>query len=264
MARRRVVNQMMRRVALRAVPVIFLIAVMLATVPAYAAPVAPRIPGLRLSTSRNWSGYAVETNLARPKSGVVTDVKGSWIVTTVTPTPPYSAYSASWIGIDGYSSGTVEQIGTETDWVNGNAVYSAWYEMYPKWSVSITSVPVKPGDWVTAEVVYTSKKAFALTLTNVTTGKSFTTTQNSGSAKRSSAEWIVEAPWSGGTLPLANFGVVPFTGCKARINNLTGTISDPHWQSDPLTMVNGSKTLAWPSLLSTDGSAFSMTWMAVN
>jgi len=255
----------MRRVALRAVPAIVLIAVMLATVPAYAAPVAPRIPGLRLSTSRNWSGYAVETNLARPKSGVVTDVKGSWMVTTVTPTPPYSAYSASWIGIDGYSSGTVEQIGTETDWVNGKAVYSAWYEMYPKWSVSITSVPVKPGDWVTAEVVYTSKKAFALTLTNVTTRKSFTTTQNSGSAKRSSAEWIVEAPWSGGTLPLANFGVVPFTGASVTVNGNTGTIGDPRWQNDPLTMVGSTgTTLASPSPLSSSGSAFSMTWLAYN
>jgi len=254
----------MRRVALRAVPAIVLIAVMLATVPAYAAPVAPRIPGLRLSTSTNWSGYAVQTDLTSPQSGVVTDVKGSWMVTTVTPTPPFSAYSASWIGIDGYSSGTVEQIGTETDWVNGHTVYSAWYEMYPKWSVRIAKVPVKPGDIMTAEVAYTSKKAFVLTLTNVTTGKSFSTSQKSGSAERSSAEWIVEAPWSGGTLPLANFGVIPFTGASATIDSHTGTIRDSLWH-DPMTMVGSTgHTLATPSNLSSGGSAFSMTWKASN
>jgi len=58
----------MRRVILRAVPAIVLIAVMLVAIPAYASPGAPRIPGLRLSTSTNWSGYAVETSLTSPRS----------------------------------------------------------------------------------------------------------------------------------------------------------------------------------------------------
>jgi len=255
----------MRRVILRAVPAIVLIAVMLVTIPAYAAPGAPRIPGLRLGTSTNWSGYAVETNLVTPAANAVTDVKGSWMVTTVTPTPPYSAYSASWIGIDGYSSGTVEQIGTEADWVNGKAVYSAWYEMYPKWSKTISSLTVRPGDVMTAEVAYTTKNGFVLTLRDTTTSRTFTTSQKSGAANRSSAEWIVEAPWSGGTLPLANFGVIPFTGASATINRHTGTISDGLWQYDPLTMVGSTgTTLAVPSSLTAGGSAFSMTWKASN
>jgi len=117
---------------------------------------------------------------------------------------------------------------------------------------------------MTAEVAYTTKNGFVLTLKDTTTNRTFTTSQKSGAAKRSSAEWIVEAPWSGGTLPLANFGVIPFTGASATINGNTGWIGDSQWQNDPLTMVNGSKTLAWPSALSPDGSAFSMTWMAVN
>ena len=254
----------MRRVILRAVPAIVLIAVMLTAVPAYAAPGAPRIPGLRFGTSRNWSGYAVETNLVTPATNAVTDVKGSWMVTTVTVTPPYSAYSASWIGIDGYSSGTVEQLGTESDRVNGRAVYSAWYEMYPKKSMNITTLGIKPGDVMTAEVSYSAKTGFTLTMTDTTTLKTFSVSQKSGSAKRSSAEWIVEAPWSGGTLPLANFGVIPFTGASATINRHTGTISDGLWQYDPLTMVGSTGNLATPSDLSSDGSAFSMQWWALN
>jgi len=254
----------MRRVALRAVPAIVLIAVMLVTIPAYATPGAPRIPGLRLSTSTNWSGYAVQTNLTSPQSGVVTDVKGSWMVTTVTATP-LNAYSASWVGIDGYSSNTVEQLGTESDWVNGRAVYSAWYEMYPKKSMNITTLRIKPGDVMTAEVSYSAKTGFTLTMTDTTTHKTFSTSQKSGSAKRSSAEWIVEAPWSGGTLPLANFGVVPFTACSATINGHTGGINDQAWQHDPMTMVGSTGyTLATPSDLSSDGSAFSMKWWALN
>ena len=253
----------MRRVILRAVPAIVLIAVMLVTIPAYAAPGAPRIPGLRLGTSTNWSGYAVETNLVTPAANAVTDVKGSWMVTTVTATP-VNAYSASWIGIDGYSSNTVEQLGTESDWVNGRAVYSAWYEMYPKKSMNITTLRIKPGDVMTAEVSYSAKTGFTLTMTDTTTLKTFSVSQKSGSAKRSSAEWIVEAPWSGGTLPLANFGVIPFTGASATINRHTGTISDGLWQYDPLTMVGSTGNLATPSDLSSDGSAFSMQWWALN
>ena len=238
--------------------------VVLTVTPAFAAPGTPRIPGLRFSTSRNWSGYAIETNLTSPQNNVVTDVKGTWVVTTVSASP-VNAYSASWIGIDGYSSGTVEQLGTESDWVNGHAVYSAWYEMYPKKSMNITTLAVKPGDVMTAEVAYTTKSGFTLTMTDTTTHKTFTTTQKPGSAKRSSAEWIVEAPWSGGTLPLANFGVIPFTNCSATVNGHPGPINDPAWQSDPLTMVGATgTTLASPSPLSSGGSAFSMTLFGLN
>ena len=44
---------------------------------------ARRQPGPKHSDSTNWSGYAVETNLASPAANAVTDVKGSWIVPTV-------------------------------------------------------------------------------------------------------------------------------------------------------------------------------------
>ena len=60
------------------------------------------------STSTNWSGYAVQT-----KSGAVTAVAGSWTVPTVSGSG--TGYSAIWVGIDGYQSSTVEQIGTEQD-----------------------------------------------------------------------------------------------------------------------------------------------------
>ena len=68
-----------------------------------------------LGYSTNWSGYAVTAG-----PGSVTAVVGSWTVPTILPGRG-TAYSAEWVGIDGFSSATVEQIGTEADLINGVA-----------------------------------------------------------------------------------------------------------------------------------------------
>lgn len=54
--------------------------------------------------------------------------------------PSHSAqYASFWVGIDGYSSGSVEQLGTHSDCVGkGRASYYAWWEMYPASSFSMT------------------------------------------------------------------------------------------------------------------------------
>ncbi len=221
---------------------------------------APRIH-LRDGTSLNWSGYAVETNLASPQKGAVSDVKGSWTVPAVTCTSTPTAYSSFWVGIDGYSSSTVEQTGTDSDCSSGAPKYYAWYEMYPKFPVNL-GMTIKPGDVMTGEIQFTGKGNFKIIITDTTTGTTFTTTQKSNSAQRSSAEWVAEAPSSsGGVLPLANFGTVTFTNAQATINGITGTISNGAWQNDAITMTTQSGTVkAQPSALSTDGSIFSVTW----
>src|SRR4051794_23888855 len=93
--------------------------------------------------SLNWSGYAVT---AAP--GAVTAVSASWVVPTFTATSA-SGYESSWVGIDGYNSNSVEQIGTESDYSNGLASYYAWYEMYPNPSVKIP-VKIHGGDKISA------------------------------------------------------------------------------------------------------------------
>ena len=115
------------------------------------------IPQVQHTPSKNgiisWSGYVAETSLSDPQSGAVTDVKGSWTVPTATGS--YSGdtgYSCIWVGIDGWTNkkdkqtGTVEQVGTEQDWVNGQPVYYAWYEMYPQPSVTLIGDIISPGD----------------------------------------------------------------------------------------------------------------------
>ena len=223
---------------------------------------APRLPGLRNGTSSNWSGYAVTGNV-----GSVTDVKGSWIVPAIqgscpagSKKQPNNQYSSFWVGIDGYTSNTVEQTGTDSDCQNGKAVYYAWYEFYPQPSFVISSLVIHSGDVISAEVKYTSG-AFTITITDTTTGKSFSASKKTGSAQRTSAEWIAEAPWSGGVLPLANFGTVFFSSCSATVGGVTGAIGSFGSAVQSITMVTSSgETKAVPSGLSGGGSSFTVTW----
>lgn len=214
----------------------------------FATSFAPRIH-LKNGTSSNWSGYAIPTN-------AVSDVKGSWIVPSLTCTA-VNTYSSAWVGIDGYSDNTVEQTGTEQDCANGQAVYSAWYEMYPKPAFRV-NLALKAGDLISAEVKYLGGNQFVLSLTNNTNGQTFTTRQTS-KGKRQSAEWIMEAPWSGGVLPLANFGTIQFSSASAVINGQTGSVNS--WANDPITMTDSSGSpKAIPGVLSNNGSSFNVDW----
>jgi len=234
-----------------------LVVAILLSVNADASTFTPRIRN-KDGTSSNWSGYAVETNLASPQSNAVSDVKGSWTVPALA-CGNIKTYSSAWVGIDGYSDNSVEQIGTEQDCISGKSSYYAWYEMYPKPSFKI-NLPIKMGDVISAEVNYVSKNEFVLTIIDSTTGKMFTTSQKSN-ASRQSAEWVMEAPWSGGVLPLANFGTIQFSNAQATLNSHVGAINNSLWQNDPITMTNlFGNPKATPSSLSTGGTSFSVKW----
>jgi hypothetical protein len=201
-------------------------------------------------TSTNWSGYAVPGTNA-------TDVVGSWIQPgVVSCTRRENSWSSPWVGIDGDNSNTVEQIGTDTDCSRGTPFFYAWYEMYPKSLVQITSVRVQQGDSFTAEVKYTGGTSYLLTLVNNTSHQSFSTTQ-SASAARSSVEWVMEGPSSG---TLTNFGTVGFTGASATISGQTGNLGSFGSTADPITMV-GKRGIQRAVPSSVSGDAFSVRWL---
>jgi hypothetical protein len=83
----------------------------------------------------------------------------------------------------------------------------------------------------------------------------------SHTAQRSSAEWIAEAPYSNGILPLSHFGTAHFSNCVATINGVQGAINYHVDKDDALTMItaNGAPK-AVPSALSANGQAFTVTW----
>ncbi len=226
-------------------------------------------PHVRLwdSTSGNWSGYAVPLDTSG-QTDTFSHVAGTWTVPTVTGNRKSTGYASTWVGLDGYNDGTVEQIGTEQDWTGRSQQNYAWFEMYPGGSYQITGFPVNPGDSITAAVTYEGSGVFQLTLVNTTRKVSFavpTSYTTSATAARSSAEWVTEAPSTATRrgaleiLPLANFGTVNFSGCEA----IGGSgVLDPisAWSADPLTMVDPSGGGAVPSSLTSGGTAFSVKW----
>jgi len=230
----------------------------------------PHIPGprsLRVPagqvTSTNWSGYAAANNLSHPTKNSVTAVSGSWIVPTVKSTG-HNDYCSLWVGIDGYNSPTVEQIGTEHDCIGGVQQDYAWFEMYPGGSYSIGGFALKPGDVISASVVYSGNNVFTMTIWN-DTQKIYTTIPTSytrsTTALRESAEWIVEAPYLNGILPLTNFVTAYMWGCMATINGVTGPIGTSSWQNVGIEMTtsNGAaKDLT--SVLLPDKGSFFVTW----
>jgi hypothetical protein len=226
------------------------------------------VRGTIIDYSLNWAGYALDSPI-----NSVTDVKGSWIVPSVTCSKRQTSYSSFWLGIDGYNSNTVEQIGTDSDCRNGKPTYYAWYEFYPAPMSSIT-MSVSPGDKMSGEVTYDGNDNFTLTITNHGTGKTFSTTGQVSGAQRSSAEWIAEAPsnFVGKVLPLANFGTVNFgndyTGDVntnfATVDGVTGNIASFNPSatvnvSDITMVTKGGALKAQPSVVS-NGTSFNATW----
>lgn len=222
------------------------------------------------STSPNWSGYAVT-------GSSFTYAVGSWTVPTVNCGGSLTTYSANWVGIDGFPSTnpTVEQIGTESDCVNGVPEYYAWYEFYPEKQSRFPSLVVSAGDTISAEVRYDqANKNFYLTITDNKTG-TYTTSGTAPTALRASAEWIAEAPAKPGAkkpLPLAPFGYASFGDdytevahtCAASDSSTSGPISAFRSNVNQISMEYDSTDLAVASSLSSDGSSFSVDSTAIN
>jgi metallo-beta-lactamase class B len=211
-------------------------------------------------TSSNWSGYAVTGEV-----GSVTAVEGSWVVPTATcDGRPRNSGASFWVGIDGYTSATVEQTGTDSDCSKGSPRYYAWYEFFPDAGITIKTISVEPGDVMSASVVYNGTE-FTATITDERTQETFTASKAVPSAKRDSAEWIAED----NAYVFTDFGTVLFgqdeTGvagtCEATVSSKTAAIGGfPSYH--PIAMV-GSKAGSWlavPSALSIDGTSFWVEW----
>ena len=254
-------------------------------------PAASASTGVQTAASANWAGYVVggSSSATRYRS-----VSGSWVA----PTAKCSSgqgFSSFWVGLGGSGSGSssasgssgseaLEQAGTEADCnADGSPTYSAWYELVPAAPVKV-GMAVHPGDHITSKVTVDGTNV-TITLTNVTTGGSFSKTLPMSSPDVSSAEWIAEAPSTCNQgvsdctpLSLADFGTVQFSGASATTTDgHTGTISDSAWSTAAVQLSPGASQSgfgdaqfasyqgsagATPSSLSSDGSSFSVAYSA--
>jgi hypothetical protein len=230
------------------------------------------------ATSANWAGYVVR------KSGVhFKRVLGSWNVPAVTCTPGHETYSASWIGLGGYShsSNALEQIGTDSDCdASGQARYSAWYELVPQPGHDF-KMAINAGDRISAAVTVNGSDV-VMRLANTTRGTSVAKRLRASRVDTTSAEWIIEAPalCSGTTVTdatcrqteLANFGATKFDRARATTTGGSkGTISSSFWLPTLISLVPDARTARYttlgsavPASLAATGSAFDVAYTTVS
>lgn len=158
--------------------------------------------------SNNWSGYNQGT--LEQGSKLFNSISGQWTVPTATQhTSGEAEYSSDWIGIGGgcvdanctVTDPTLIQTGTEQDVSSGgSASYSAWWEVIPGPSLTITSMTVHPGDRMSATIaeVVNDTNVWTITITDLTDGESYSVTVPYTSA-HDTAEWIQETPLVIGT-----------------------------------------------------------------
>jgi len=216
---------------------------------------------LKQVVSGNWSGYAdTGTGFSR-LSAKWTEPK----VSNCSTSGPVKAV-VFWVGIDGFSSKTVEQGGTGALCGGGQKlIYFTWWEMFPTNNIQPVGVTLKPGDKISASVVRSGTKYTIKVTDSTTAGNSFTTApQTCSTCKNSSAEWIGERPsTSSGPTPLAQFGTWTVTAAAVKAGTKSGTIKT--FPDNAITMINNptaKKVLAKPSALNSAGNSFKDVWKA--
>jgi hypothetical protein len=212
------------------------------------------------SASFNWAGYALSLD-------TYTSASFSWTVPTAKfvnyPSAPSFEDSTIWVGIGGFGSNDLIQLGTEQRVDSmGNATYRAWYELLPATEQVLppATYPVSPGDVMSASLkcpLCTINVAGMWTLTMTNSTKGWTWTQDfSYKSALGSAEWVVEAPTfnPGGIAKLPNFGTLNFTNIK--VNDLDARLI---LNSDGLQLQDQTGAFATPCE-PIDGNRFLIAW----
>jgi peptidase A4-like protein len=213
-----------------------------------------RVPGHVVSNvgwaSSNWSGYA------RTAGAPYRSATASWTVQSVSRTRK-ATFDSQWVGIDGFNNSSLIQTGTETDYYNGSAHYAAWWEILPAAETVIPSIVVHPGDAMSASITKGSGSKWTITLSDVTTGKSFTTIQ-SYSGPGASVEWIEEAPTVGGRVATLATYSSPDTFDPGTSNGGNPGLT----AADGGVMVQHGAQVSTPSTPDVDADGFNMAYGA--
>jgi hypothetical protein len=227
------------------------------------------------TASGNWSGYQSST-----RNNFIGAVM-AWNVPSVSTAANSSATSSIWPGIGtGDSPGdSLVQDGTEQDVSCVLSVcthdYYPWFEVVPEENQEeISNLTVSPGDAIESYVQYEPDQGEAyFYIDDITTGYAVYDIQYTDGGQftgtGSQGEWIVERTEEGSNLPpLANFGTVSIevasgaqgTGwADPKLTYPAASANSPY----EITMKScdgGTKTLAKPSSLASDGTDFSVAF----
>src|SRR5262249_30543382 len=188
-------------------------------------------------------------------------VSGNWTTPSVTCNAEDQIIT-NWIGLDGFNSNSVEQLGTISWCFQGKPVYFTWFEMFPG-NVTEVGKSLAPGDKIAASVTR-SGTSYTLKLTDSThPANSFTRTATCALTKclDTSAEWISERPsFSIGIVPQAHYNAFKITNGSQTSSGHTGTIgAGPGVNALTMVDATGTYNLNTVSTL-TGGNSFSTTW----
>jgi hypothetical protein len=153
--------------------------------------------------SNNWFGY----NQGSLEQGhkLFRSISGNWTVPAATQhTKGHAEDSSDWVGIGGgcvntrctAGDPTLIQTGTEQDVSSaGTPSYSAWWEVIPGPSLTITKLKVRPGDRMHASIseVLALSNLWKISIRDLTRHESYSTTVPYTST-HDTAEWIEETP----------------------------------------------------------------------
>jgi hypothetical protein len=249
---------------------------MLGQAPGHRAPIAHgQLPHLthgsvNTNTSQNWFGYNQGT-LERGGT-LFHSITGDWAVPAVSQhTKGQAEASSDWIGIGGgcvdagclVTDNTLIQTGTEQDVdSSGHRSYSAWWEVIPAPSLTITTMKVAAGDHMHASVgeVAANSDLWNITIKNVTRGKSYTITVPYPSTHLT-AEWIEETPLNIGTD--VGFASLPnLTNPRFDLATTNGAPAGLKASEEmQLTDSSGTKVIGTPSAPDSDHDGFAAcTW----
>jgi hypothetical protein len=221
-------------------------------------PGAPdHLAGTSMESSYNWSGYADASSTA----GTFSEVGGQWRTPGVL-CGSEDQISAQWIGLDGFSSDTVEQDGTISWCFESKATYFTWWEMYPSGSVEV-GASVRPGDMIAARVSRTGT-SYTLSLADHThPANSFSVSQSCTSCANTSAEWISERPaFPIGVVPLADYIRWSLSDATETAGGHLGTISS-YPNNFKINMIDATDSyrLSVTSPLTGGGHHFATYWL---
>ncbi|HEV2316077.1 MAG TPA: G1 family glutamic endopeptidase [Thermoplasmata archaeon] len=201
----------------------------------FAAHTRPSATGVH---SQNWGGFVA----VPATSGKVDEAYAEWHVAPITCPASLTnpTYHLTWVGIDGWTTNTVEQAGT-FDYCSGagaTPLYYSWWEFFPYNAIQLMG-NVSAGDLVQSYVLYnptvchgTHCGVYTLDFADLSSGYNFSIVGNPStcaispftgstacqSGNDTSAECISEAVYfSSGYAPISKYTNLSFANCIASI-----------------------------------------------
>lgn len=154
----------------------------------------------------NWAGMIAPGSTEH-------QISAQWVVPRVAPSSA-PRYSATWIGLGGFGSSSLIQVGTNQDSLGAGSTYEAWYETFPSSQVELGAV--SPGDTIRASIAEVTAGTWSVSIDDLSSGLARSATVRYTGAT-TPADWVEEAPTSlsGAVEPLADFGTAYFGGLEA-------------------------------------------------